>query len=213
MSRTITSDERGAALFLALTAAALMTALAASLIVSLSTETLITGSLRASQEALYAADAGLERAIPDLAAAPDWTAVLTSPPSYASSFDDGVGVARAPDGRPLAMAALSRERQSVSNAAYGPDVFGSDSPAWRLFGHASLSTILPPAMVAQPCYVVVWVADDGLDGDGNPSQDTNQRILVYVDAYGVNGARRGIEAAIGRAGVGGVRLLTWKETR
>jgi hypothetical protein len=206
-------DERGAALLVALAATALLTAIAAALIVSVSTEMLITGSFRAGQEALYGADAGLERAIHDLAAIPDWTAVLSSPPARAASFDDGVGVGRAPDGRPLVMGVLRSERQAVSNATYGASAFGPDNPVWQLFGRASLAAILPPGAIGQPAYVLVWVADDGLDGDGDPSRDGNGQIVMHVDAYGVNGARRGIEAAIARAGPAGVRLLAWKETR
>jgi hypothetical protein len=206
-------DERGAALLLALAGTALITAVAASLIVIVLSETRIAGSFRAAQEVLYAADAGLERALHDLAAAPDWTPLLESPPSLTASFDDGAMVASAPDGRVLSMAALGAERQAVSDASSGPGVFGADSPSWRLFGHGYLADILPPGLVAQPGYVLVWVADDGLDGDGDPSRGRNGRILVYVDAYGVGGARRGIEAAVARAGAAGVRLLAWKETR
>ena len=206
-------DERGAALLLTLAASALITAIAASLVVTVSIETLIAGSFRAAQEALYAADAGLERTLHDLAAAPDFTAALASPPSLLASFDDGASVAAAPDGRPLSMAGLTAERQSVSNGTYGPGAFGSDSPVWKLFGHAPLGAILPPGVIAQPGYVLVWVGDDGLDGDGDPSKDANGQILVYVEAYGVRGARRGIEAAVSRAGAGVVRLLSWKESR
>ena len=78
-SRAGIREEQGVALFLALTAAALLTAIGASLLIAVSTETLIVGSGRAGDEALYAADAALARTIDDLAALPDWSAVLSSP--------------------------------------------------------------------------------------------------------------------------------------
>jgi hypothetical protein len=206
-------SEKGAALLLALATAALVTALAASLIVSVSIETTIVGSARAAQEVFYAADAALERTLDDLAMAPDWTPALAVPPGLVASFDQGASVARAPDGRLLSIPALTKERQAVSNASYGPGVFGPDSPSWRLFGHAPLAAVLPPRVLAQPGYVLAWLGDDGLDGDGDPSRDANGQLLVYVDAYGVSGARRGLEAAVTRAGGAGVRLLAWKDTR
>jgi type II secretory pathway component PulK len=72
-------SERGAALLLALITAALIAAIAASLIVSTSTDLMITGSYRSSAEAMYGVEAGMERAIGELAAVPDWSAVLSAP--------------------------------------------------------------------------------------------------------------------------------------
>ena len=204
--------EAGTALLLALVTTALVTAVAAGLIVSVSTETAIAGNSRAAQEALYAADAVLERALRDLALVPDWSAVLASPPASVASFDDGLAVARAPDGRPLAIGALTAARQAASVAAWGAGAFGADTPVWRPYGHATLAAVLPPGLVSQPAYALVWVADDGLDGDGDPATDANGQILLHVEAYGVNGSRRGIAAEVSRAG-GAVRLLSWKDLR
>jgi hypothetical protein len=206
-------SESGAALLLALATTALITALAVALIVSVSIETTIVGSARAAQEVFYAADAALERTLHELGLAPDWSGALASPPTLRASFDDGVSVVRGPDGRLLSMAGVTVERQAVSALSYGPGVFRADAPVWRLFGHAPLAAVLPPGLIAQPGYLLVWVGDDGLDGDGDPSHDANGQILVYVDAYGVAGARRGLEAAIARAGTAGVRLLAWKDSR
>jgi len=61
-------SERGAALLIALITAALIAAIAASLIVSTSTDLMITGSYRSSAEAMYGVEAGMERAIDELAA-------------------------------------------------------------------------------------------------------------------------------------------------
>jgi hypothetical protein len=209
-----TSDERGAALLLALVTAALIAAIAASLIVSTSTDVMITGSYRASLEAMYAVEAGVERAVDELAGVPDWSVVLAAPPSsIVASFDDGSATATAPDGRMLSMPGLTAARQALSNAGYGPAEFGADSPVWRLYAHAPLKGILPPGVIAPPGYVLVWVADDGGDGDGDPAKDSNGQLLLYGDAYGVSGARRGLEVAIARAAPAGVRVLSWKDPR
>ena len=43
--------------------------------------------------------------------------------------------------------------------------------------------------------------------------DSNGVVLVCAEAYGPAGARRRIEATIGRVAPGGVRLLVWRDER
>jgi hypothetical protein len=188
--------------------------MAATILVSTSADLLITGSQRASSEAMYAAEAGMERALGEIATVADWSTLLASPPgNLVASFDDGAAAASAPDSRALAFPELKKTRQALSDALYGPSAFGADSPAWRLFAHAPLQRILPPGLVAPPAYVLIWVADDGGDGDGDPQRDSNGRLLLYADAYGVSSARRGLEVAVGRAGPGAIRVFSWKDPR
>ena len=214
MEREQPVGEHGAALLLALIAVALIAAVAGSLVVSTSADLVIAGNYRASIETAYAAEAAVERTIGALAAMADWGAVLAPPPANTiAPFDDGAAAAKAPDGRALSMPALTTARQAASATVYGPVEFGPDSPVWRLFGHAPIDRILPTGLIAPPGYVLVWVADDGGDGDGDPSKDANGQLLVYADAYGVSGARRGLEVAIARAGPAGVRVLSWKDPR
>ncbi len=211
MARTARADDRGVALLLALVTTALLTALAASLVISTSAEMLISGSYRASQEAFYAADTALERAIHELSLLPDWTVVLMAPPSNVlAPFDDGASGGKAPDGRPLSFSALTAERQAASDASGS---FGADRPVWRLYAHASLPSILPPGTIAPPAYILLWLRDDGGDGDGDAGKDSNGIVLVCAEAYGPAGARRRIEASIGRVATGGVRLLAWRDER
>ena len=207
-------SERGAALLLALITAALIAAIAASLIVSTSTDLMITGSYRSSAEAMYGVEAGMERAIGELAAVPDWSVVLSAPPaSVVASFDDGSASAAAPDGRRLSVPALTAARQAAGDSVYGPAEFGPDGPVWRLFAHAGLQRVLPPGLISPPGYILVWVADDGGDGDGDPSKDSNGQLLLYGDAYGVSSSRRALEVAIGRAAPAAIRVLSWKDPR
>ena len=202
--------ERGAALITALLVTVLLAGLAAVITSVTITETLIAAAHRHASEAAYAADAAIERALRDLAAVPDWTMVLLPPPAHlASTFVDGLARPKAPDGRELDVAALTLARQRDSDAREGPAVFGADAPQWRLFAHSAFSAFLPPGVPAQPAYVLVWVADDGLDGDGDPALDANGRLLVFAEAYGSGGARRSVEAAVGRSGDGVLHVLTW----
>jgi hypothetical protein len=156
----------------------------------------------------------VERAIGELAAVPDWSGVLSAPPSnVVASFDDGSASVAAPDGRRLSVPALTAARQAMSDTVYGPTEFGLDSPVWRLYAHAALQRVLPPGLISPPGYILVWVADDGGDGDGDPSTDSNGQLLVYGDAYGVSGSRRALEVAIGRATPTAIRVLSWKDPR
>ena len=54
----------------------LLTALGAAVVMVSSTETRIAGNYRNSQEALYAADAAVERVVQDLLLVPRWNDIL-----------------------------------------------------------------------------------------------------------------------------------------
>jgi hypothetical protein len=209
MNARLANDERGAALLVALLIGTLLAGLGAVLITVSNTETLITAGHRYAQETAYAAESAFERALRDLDVVPDWGLVLApSPANLQATFTDGVPYPRAPDGRALDLNALTLRRQAESDREAGPGIFGADSPQWRLFGHASLASLLPAGMPAQPAYLVVWVADDGLDGDGDSARDANGRLLLFVEAHGTAGTRRAVEAVVGRADGGVVQILT-----
>ena len=202
----------------ALLMALLVGAIAAALVTLTTTETLIAASYRHGQEASYGAEAALERGLHDLATMPDWSPALSAPPTNVTSgFDDGDVAPRAPDGRTLDLVRLTAERQRASDEHDGPAIFGADSPQWRLYAHASVRALLasPEAAPALdlPLYLVVWIADDESDGDGNPAVDSNGRILVCAMAFGAGGARRSLEARVARTGDGDLQLLAWRDAR
>ena len=206
-------DERGVALLMALVTAALVTAIATTMVMSSSTDLVITGNTRASTEAMYAAEAAGQRAIGELATIADWSTVLAAPPgNVTATFDDGETMVRAPDGRSLSVPVLTAARQTASAVTYGPG-FGADSPVWRLFGHADIRALLPPGVTSPPAYVLIHVADDGGDGDGDPERDANGQLIVYAEAYGVSGAHRAVELAVSRVTPGTIRVLSWKDPR
>jgi hypothetical protein len=207
-------NERGAALLIVLVAVGLVTAVAVALMVVTSTDTLIGGAYRTAHETFYAADAALDRALAELALMPSWTPALATPPgNLVASYDDGTAMITAPDGRSYSVAAMNAARQSASNAVYSTSAFGADTPSWRLFAHCRFRDLVPPGTVAPPAYLLVWVADDGGDGDGDATRDSNAQVLVHAEALGVGGSRRAIEAAVGRAAPGVIRLLAWKDVR
>ena len=65
------------AMIIALLSMSLMLALGTSLIITTSTESRMVKNYRYSNEALYAADAGLERALDDMLTIPDWNTLLS----------------------------------------------------------------------------------------------------------------------------------------
>jgi hypothetical protein len=208
------TNDHGIAVIIALLLALLLGAIAAALVALTTTETSISLSFRHAQEASHGAEAALERALHDLAALGDWSAALAAPPgNVTSTFDDGEAVPRTPAGRSLDLIRLTAERQAESDTRAGPDVFGADRPAWRLFAHAPLGALMTGDGFDLPLYLVVWVADDEWDGDGDPEVDSNGRILVWASAFGSGGARRSAEASVGRTAGGHLQIAARREPR
>jgi hypothetical protein len=205
------SNERGAALLITLLTVLLVGAVAAVLIAVSISETTIAGAHRHAAEAAYAAEAGLERALRDLDVLPDWSVVLLPPPANVlATFADGQQFPIAPDGRELDVAALLAARQATSNTQYPPSMFGANTPQWRLYGSSALAALVPSGTPVQPAYVLIWVADDAEDNDGDASVDGNQKLLVFADAYASGGARRSIAAVIARASNGALQVVAWQ---
>src|SRR5918999_1586705 len=95
------ADERGIALIVSLMVMLLMSALGLALTMTTMTETKISGNYAKGTEALYAADAAVERVMQDLLTVPDWDRVLDG--TTTSSFIDGLpsGERELPDGTKL----------------------------------------------------------------------------------------------------------------
>lgn len=213
-------SERGTILIATLIVIVLLGTLGAALALVVSTESRTAANYQAAQQALYATDAGIARALGDLRLLPTWRDV-PGPAGGSSSadFNDGQMICRAPDGRSLDLGQLTTKQQAESNATYPTTI---NRPEWRLFGHASLARMTGTAIPNAP-YVVVWVADDPDDLDGDPGSDSNDVVMVHAEAFGIRGSRRAIEVTIQReegaaAGLPGatrsdVRLIAWREVR
>jgi hypothetical protein len=220
MSSSARGRDKGTALICVLMVTTLLATLSAAVVLVVMTDSMASANHGAAQQALYAADAALEQTMSELRAT-DWS---TAPGSVVSArLWDGAHAPRAPDGTVLDLARRAVERQADSDRIFGPS---PNRPVWRLFGHAPFSDLTPGGVVVPPAYLVVWMADDGDEGDGDPERDSNDVLMVRVEAFGTSGAHRSVEATLSlqtgpaAGGSGGppssrheVRVLAWREVR
>lgn len=198
--RTRLASEQGTALVIALMSMMLLTALGAVIVMVTRTETAIANNYRNSQEALYAADAAVERVVQDLLMVPRWNDILAG--TVTSSFTDGdQGEKVLPGGGRINLTEATVALQAATDAA---DMWGTNNPVWRLFAWAPLSALLDTTTIDTPMYVAVWVADDPADGpsagvtDGNPLLDANGTLTLRAEAIGPGGTSKIIEVTVAR---------------
>jgi PilX N-terminal len=199
------ADERGAALIIALMAMMLLTALGAAVVMVSNTETHIAGNYRNSQEALYAADAGVERVVQDLLLIPRWNDILAG--TAQSGFVDGAMTSpkTLPGGGHLTLCCgpntATAQLQAETDTA---NLWLANNPQWKLFAWGPLQDMLPNSQIDSPMYLAVWVADDPADGpdintaDGNPLVDTNGTLTLHAEAVGPSGTRKVVEVTVAR---------------
>ena len=211
-------SEGGAALIAAVMITSLVGALAASLVFVVTIESRVGRHQQAAESGSYAAVAGVERLIGELRRWPTWQ-TIPSAASAAPAFNDGRILPTLADGTTLDLRRLTSERQAASDAFYPA---GSNRPMWTLYAHASLARVTSTGLPMSNPYLVVWVADDPDDADGDPLRDANGVILVRAEAFGVRGARRAVEATLsasivrddaGVAVASHVTVIAWREAR
>jgi hypothetical protein len=197
--------QQGSALIIALMSMMLLTALGAAVVMVTNTETMIAANYRNGQEALYAADAGVERVVQDLLMVPRWNDILSG--SEQSAFIDGsMSVQKIlPAGGRITLCcdgnSATGQLQATTDAA---NLWGANNPRWKLFAWGPLNSMLPNASLDTAMYVAVWVADDPADGpdvahaDGNPAMDTNGVLTLHAEAYGPGGTRKVVEVTVAR---------------
>ncbi len=199
------SNQEGSALVIALMVMMLLTALGAAAVMVSNTETRIAGNYRDSQEALYAADAAVERVVQDLLLVPRWNDILNG--TAQSGFTEGNstsalalpggGTATLCCGTNSATAQIQAETDTMN-------LWGANNPRWRLFAWGPLNSMLPGHQIDSPMYVAVWVADDPADSadgvtiDGNPLADANGTLTLHAEALGPGGTRKVIEVTVAR---------------
>src|SRR5438874_3328451 len=219
--------EDGIALIVAMMAMLLMTALGVALVLTTSSETMIAGNFRNSQEALYAADAVVERAMDDILTVPDWNKLLDG--STQSAFVDGPpsGTRTLPDGSTIdltqALNVANCDHVAACTAAEmdnntGMRPWASNNPRWQLYAYGKLTDMLPVSdTINSSYYVMVMVGDDPSDNDGDPVHDglgikcpagnngmdgsCNPGIGVIAmraEAFGPRGAHKVIEITVTR---------------
>jgi hypothetical protein len=228
--------ERGVALIMVMLVTAFLSALGLGLLLAVFMDRLATGNMSASVGLLYAADAGIELAARDLALASNWDDVLSG--GERAAFTDGaaLGVRAIPGGGAVDLTAATNllncgkvtactNGQMTANSTERP--WGVNNPQWQLFAYGRLEDLGGLARPA-PCYLVVWVADDGREQDGDPLIDAIEEgqpghgiVRVRAEAFGLMGSRRAIEAELARVCPGGedddclpgVRVQSWQELR
>jgi PilX N-terminal len=193
--RTRLAGEEGTALVIALMAVLLLTALGATVVMVTNTETKISANHRNSTEALYAADAAVERVVEELLMVPRWNDILNG--TAHSAFSDGSPTATRtlPAGGTIRLDAATTQLQNDSNAVAQ---WGANNPQWKLFAWGPLSDISPGVEIDSPMYAVVWIADDPAEADGDPAADTNGTLTVHAEALGPFGTRKVIEVTVAR---------------
>lgn len=220
-------DEAGVTLIITVMAMLLMSAFGVGLLLITATETRIAASFRNAQAALYAADAGIERAIDDLLIVPDWNRLLDG--STLSSFVDG-----APrGGRGLDDASVIDLEQAVNmanchlvtpcsdvemDAVSDARPWGPNNPRWALFAYGRVRDLLPAGAIDSPYYVVVMIGDDPAENDNDPIHDGVAGnpgagvVALRSEAFGPGGTHKTVEVTVARA-QGAIRALSWRETR
>jgi hypothetical protein len=192
-------NEHGTALIIALMSMLLLTALAAAVVMVSNTETRIAGNYAAGQEALYAADAAVERVVQDLLMVPRWNDILSG--TAQSAFVDGdmisqktvpgAGVITLCCGTSSATGQLQADTDALN-------LWGANNPQWKLFAWGPLSQMLPNDVIDSPMYVAVWIADDPAETDNDPAADANGALTLRAEAYGPAGVRKVIEVTVAR---------------
>jgi hypothetical protein len=209
-----TKNERGAALITALMAMLLLSALGLALVLTTSTETMIAGNFRDGQEALYAADAGVERVMDDLLTVPDWNNILNG--TIRSAFVDGSpsGTRGLPDGTSLNLTEATNVVNcgkittcSVAemNTSTEDRPWATNNPRWNLYAYGLLNQMVPTSTINSNVYVIVWVGDDQSENDDDPTKDGNAQtnpgsgvLAMHVEAYGPRGTRKVLEVTLAK---------------
>jgi hypothetical protein len=203
--RTRLADEQGTALIIALMAMMLLTALGAAVVMVSSTESHIAANYRNSTEALYAADAAVERVVEDLLLIPRWNDILGG--TAQSGFIDGTmtSAKTLPGGGTVTLCCGANTATGQLQAETdGLNLWGANNPQWKLFAWGPLENMLPNKQIDSPMYVAVWIADDPADGpiggaaDGNPLLDVNGTLTLHAEAIGPSGTRKVVEVTVAR---------------
>jgi Tfp pilus assembly protein PilX len=230
------SDQRGIALIMVVLATTFLSALGMGLMLAVFMDRLATGNMSGSVGMLHAADAGIEIAAREIALAANWNLVLSG--AQRSSVTDGLpsGVRVVPGGDPVNLteatnmlncgkATTCTASQMNANSRERP--WGVNNARWQLFAYGPMDSFARLERPA-PCYLLVWVADDGRELDGKPLEDEPEAqepghgiVRVHAEAYGPAGSRRAIEAELVRvcpAGpeegcLPGIRVQSWQELR
>lgn len=194
----------------------LMTALGIALVLTTSSETMIANNYRNSGEALYAADAALERAMDDILTVPDWNKLLDG--TTQSAFVDGLALSTVrtlDDGSTIKIdeavnmancQKLTACSVSDMNTVTTERPWGPNNPRWQPYAYGNLRDMLPATdTINSPYYVLLMVADDPSENDNDPTKDGASQanpgsgvLALRAEAFGPRGAHKVIEVTVAR---------------
>jgi hypothetical protein len=183
--------DAGAALILALMISGLLAALGLSVLLVADAERRMAAHANHAWATLGAADAALERVLIDLRTSADWSPYLEG--RQRSDFAGMERRAVLPAGGTWDLDAATATLQAETFPAGS---YGADTPIWRLVAWGALADLAEAGAVDSLQYLIVWIADDPSDNDGNPLADQNGAITVRAEARG----RPPRQAGDGRAG-------------
>ena len=188
------SNERGAALILALLAMTILMALGAALVVITSTETIVAGNFRDSRQAFYAAEAAAELAVAELRTRPNWIEFVEG--TERSGFVDGE-----PGGRRALPLDAPVELTSIVNIANcnTPAPCGG-VPRWQLFAYGPLRDVAPPGASDSPFYIVSLIS-------GGHTESGALLVTIRAQAFGPRGACQALEVTVSRSDAGEVIVV------
>ena len=226
-------NDRGIALIMVILITTFLSALGIGLIMAVFMDRLATGNMAGSVAMLYAADAGIEIAAHEIAQFDDWDQVLAG--AQQSGFVDGApgGLRGIPGGGGVDLGVATNLLNcgkptpctvSQMTASSRERPWGANNPRWKLFAYGPVDRLAPLARPAA-CYLAVWIADDALEQDGDPSRDAlsgapgHGIVRVHAEAYGIAASRRAIEAELaricpqspGEPCLPGIRVQSWQE--
>jgi hypothetical protein len=211
--------ENGVALIVALMSMMLLMALGMALVMTTTTETRISSNYAQGSEAMYAADAAVERVMDDILTVPAWNDILSG--ARTSAFIDGPasGTRTLPDGTAINLAEatnmLDCGKTTTCNdtdldTATEERPWAKNNPRWKLYAYGLMSDMLPTETINSHDYVIVWIADDPSETDNNPLkdgdtsvQDSNPNpgkgvLAMHAEAYGPYGVKKVIEVTLAR---------------
>jgi len=220
--------DDGVAMMMAMAATLLTSALGVALVLATSSEAIIASNFRDQAAGAYAAEAAVERALDDLAAVENWSAVLNG--TVRSTFVDGApaGMRTLADGstidlgRIVNMADCGRIQPCTDadmDAVTAQRPWGPNNPRWQLYAYGRLKDLLPNESIDSPYYVSVLVGDDPSETDARPLEDGESAgagiLVLRAESFGPRGVHRSVEMTVARpaAGQAGLRVLSWREVR
>jgi hypothetical protein len=190
-------------------------------------------------EALYAADAAVERVMQDVVMVPNWDDILSG--AQTSTFIDGApgGIRILPSGLKIDLTQATNIVRCGKVLCADADLvaltddrpWGANNPVWQLYAYAPLNQLVPTHTIDSQMYVIVWVADDPSENDDDPLHDGAPPVgcdpkknpdcaagnsgrgflSMMAQALGPDGTQRTLEVTLARQG--GVRILSWRADR